>query len=427
MTLVGFVGLGVKQMSNTPESALAYFWLALMGMGMADVIADAMVVKRARMAGQRGGANLQTFCWTMYFVGTLTGRPTAGAVAGSKGAGARTLMMYYYTASAAILLAASFFLVEPPTHVKWSIKRFCYQFIRLVKGILFNMKVLLPITWIVIRNGIVPDISAGTDYWKAQEINIGADIQIYVGSAGDLLNIVALMIYARFFKTTPFRKMFFWTQLFSAALLFSDVILINRWNVKVGLPDIPFLIGSDAIYAIMDRLFSMPFLVLAAQLCPTEMEAAFYATLTSLSNAGGNISTRFGAFLLDQVGVVIDEESNKIVFGPPEGQGPKDDYLKKLIWIRFGLAFAPLLFIFMVPNVSSVDPHGEEGAKDEMDEGVPEMTVKEMEDLEKKAAEGDGLANKKLVQDAARVKAFRETGRDDVEKVAEVAAGEQRV
>ncbi|KAJ3084010.1 hypothetical protein HK102_000801, partial [Quaeritorhiza haematococci] len=425
MSLVGFVGLGVKEMSNTPQAALAYFWLALMGMAMADVIADAMVVKRARIAGQRGGANLQTFCWTMYFVGTLTGRPTAGAVAGSKGAGARTLIMYYYTAAAGLLVLAAFFLVEKPSNIKWSLKRFFFQLIRLVKGVLFNPKVLLPISWIVIRNGIVPDVSAGTDYWKAQEINIGADIQIYLTTSGDVLNIVALMIYARFFKETPFRKMFFWTQLFSAILLFSDVILVNRWNVKVGLPDIPFLIGSDAIYAIMDRLFSMPFLVLAAQLCPAELEAAFYATMTSLSNAGGNASIRFGSFLLNAFGVVINEAEDKIIFGPPEGQGPKDDYLKKLIWLRWGLAFVPLLLIFMVPNVASINPYdGEEGEGAEGVEGgeVPEMTVAEREALEEKAAQGDKLAQDKLAQQMVKDEAFRQTGEVKVDVVAKVGA-----
>ncbi|KAJ3068537.1 hypothetical protein HK102_007150, partial [Quaeritorhiza haematococci] len=378
--------LGVRQLSPSPDAALAFFWMALMGMGMADVIVDAMVVKKAQQAGQRGGANLQTYCWVMYFIGSLIGRPTAGAVAGTKGEGARSLMLYYYNGSMVILIIAAFFLIEPPGHIKWSLKRFIRQIWRLIITVLFNFKVLLPIAWVLLRNAVVPDISAGYDYWKQQEAKIGANTQQYVGTVGDLLNIIALLTYARFFTETPFRKMFFWTQLIMACLLILDVIVINRWNTQIGIPDIPLLVTVDSLYSMMEKVFfTLPVLVLAAQLCPTEMEAAFYATMTSLANSGGNTSRRFGGWLLDRFGIVIDTANNNVVFGPVGGV--KDEYLKKLIWLRFGLAFTPLLLIwFMVPNVASINPYEEEEGKkgDEEGKGVEDGRADDV-DLEKRA------------------------------------------
>ena len=70
-SLLGFLSLGFPALSNTPESTIAGFWFGLMGMAMCDVIADAMVVKHARDLGEKGGADLQTFCWIMQGIGSV--------------------------------------------------------------------------------------------------------------------------------------------------------------------------------------------------------------------------------------------------------------------------------------------------------------------------------------------------------------------
>ncbi|KAJ1538799.1 hypothetical protein HK096_001271 [Nowakowskiella sp. JEL0078] len=61
-TLLGCVFLGFPFSSMNPDITLIWFWFTLMGMAMSDVLADAMIVKTAREAGTRGGANLQTLC-----------------------------------------------------------------------------------------------------------------------------------------------------------------------------------------------------------------------------------------------------------------------------------------------------------------------------------------------------------------------------
>ncbi|KAJ3070999.1 hypothetical protein HK102_006532, partial [Quaeritorhiza haematococci] len=96
---------------------------------------------------------------------------------------------------------------------------------------------------------------------------------------------------------------------------------------------------------------------MAAQLCPLQMEATFFATLTSLWNAGNNAATRWGGFLLDKFGVVAVEAVNGRPGLPPGTVGvPVGDVmydysnLGTVLWIRFGLSFLPLLLIFLIPN-----------------------------------------------------------------------------
>ncbi|KAJ3078683.1 hypothetical protein HK102_004317, partial [Quaeritorhiza haematococci] len=406
VAFVGFIGLGIPEASHTPDSTLAFFWFALMGMAMSDVITDAMVVKRARLAGQRGGANLQTFCWIMLYVGSLTGRPTAGTINGEEGEGSRTLMKYIYSTSAVLLFVAACFLTEKPGNVKWSITRTFYQVWRLIKGVLFNTKVLLPISWIVFSNAIVPDVSSGMAYWKLDVIDIGADVQSYIDTAADLFAMFGLGLYAAYFQQVPFRTIFAVTQVFSAVLLISDNVLFYRWNTKIGIPDIVFMLGSDSIYYILSQVQAMPFLIMAAQLCPADIEATFYATMTSLSNAGSNASTRWGGFLLNKLGIVATGVDGKKTI----------DYtnLGTALWIRFGLAFSPLLLIWLVPNVSVIDAHGEMQQNGE--EGV---TAAEMDQLEEAAQNGDKLAQEKLAQEAARINGA-ETPEGDIEKAVSV-------
>jgi hypothetical protein len=94
---------------------------------MSDVIADAMVVKKARIAGEDGGASLQTFCWVMLNIGSLIGRPVAGFVNGEDGSGSRTLLGTVYTLTACLNVAAALWIVEEKGNVTWSVKRLLNQ------------------------------------------------------------------------------------------------------------------------------------------------------------------------------------------------------------------------------------------------------------------------------------------------------------
>ncbi|KAJ3106302.1 hypothetical protein HDU97_006500, partial [Phlyctochytrium planicorne] len=132
-----------------------------MAMAMCDVIADAMVVKRARMVGSKDGAYLQTWCWIMLYVGYTIGAPFTGTILGEDG-------------------------TEAPHH-----------------GIVFNTKVLLPAIWIVLRGALVPDIAPAWNYWL-RNIEIGAKDQSCIDASGDISGIIGLLIFAKWFTKTKF-------------------------------------------------------------------------------------------------------------------------------------------------------------------------------------------------------------------------------
>jgi hypothetical protein len=85
----------------------------------------------------------------------------------------------------------------------------------------------------------------------------------------------------------------------------------------------------------------MPFLILAAQLCPDDLEATFYASLMSISNGGSNLGTLWGGWLLNALHVSINSSD------------PSQSNYSQLgiaLWIRVGMAIVPCFFIFLIPK-----------------------------------------------------------------------------
>ena len=77
----------------------------------------------------------------------------------------------------------------------------------------------------------------------------------------------------------PFVKVFAYTQLLSAGGCALEALLVSRYSLRLGIPDRLFVIGTDALGVVLDRLRAQPFFVIAARLCPPGCEATLYACL----------------------------------------------------------------------------------------------------------------------------------------------------
>ncbi|KAJ3417465.1 hypothetical protein HDV05_003329 [Chytridiales sp. JEL 0842] len=382
-----FLVLGLPNLKLNETSTTAVLFLAILSQAMTDVVADGMVVKNARMAGARGGAGLQTLCWIMFSAGQIVSAPAVSSITGEEGEGSQNLMLWLFMPCSVVLMGVSFFMKEAQTDKKLTPMNIVKTIWRLIKGVLFNTKVLLPITWIFLRSALVPTISAPWSFWLGQEVDIGANDQALISALTGVISILALFAFARWFTATPFRKIFFWTQLVVACLGFLDYSLYKGWNLKIGIPNVAFYIISQSLFSVIDQLASMPFLVMAAQLCPQSIEAAFYATMTSLSNAGSAASKTWSKPMLQALGVdTVDATGKKII---------DVVQLEKALLINIGLTFAPILFLWMVPNVSAINAHDDED----------EMTTAERDALEEAAAEGDDMAAVELKKQDEKVDA----------------------
>ena len=88
-----------------------------------------------------------------------------------------------------------------------------------------------------------------------------------------------VVLYNSRYKTTPFRTIFCWAWVAHGLSIIPDLLLVLRLNTALGLPDELFFLGDHALYTAINQLKHMPFLVLAARICPATIEATFFALL----------------------------------------------------------------------------------------------------------------------------------------------------
>jgi len=153
--------------------------------------------------------------------------------------------------------------------------------------------------------------------------------------------LLGVTLYNKYFTGVSYRRIFLVAQI---AMIFSnmfDFVLVKRWNLLLGIPDIVFMVGDDTFTAVMGRFFSMPMFVLAAKVCPDNIEATLFALLMALSNLGSAVSSFFGVTLCEFFGIVGDSFEHL-----PEA------VLTKAL---FRLLPIPLIFL-LVPDLTPLDP-----------------------------------------------------------------------
>lgn len=88
----------------------------------------------------------------------------------------------------------------------------------------------------------------------------------------------------------------FWGTLLLLILEAFQLILVTRWNVRLGLSDELFTLGGSVMTDVVLSVLGMPVLVLAARMCPVGIEGTMFATLMSINNLASGVSGATGEF-----------------------------------------------------------------------------------------------------------------------------------
>uniref|UniRef100_A0A0A9Z868 Autophagy-related protein 22-2 n=1 Tax=Lygus hesperus TaxID=30085 RepID=A0A0A9Z868_LYGHE len=78
-----------------------------------------------------------------------------------------------------------------------------------------------------------------------------------------------------------------------------DIVIMKRWNVKIGIPDsVLYILGPAIVYQICYMLSFMPMTILMARLCPRGSESMVYSLMAGFSNLGQTMSGAIGSILM---------------------------------------------------------------------------------------------------------------------------------
>ncbi|CCW71401.1 unnamed protein product [Phytomonas sp. Hart1] len=114
--------------------------------------------------------------------------------------------------------------------------------------------------------------------------------------------LTGILVFNYFFSKCNYRKIMIITTVVLVPLLLPEVIMLKRWNVKIGIPDHLFYIGTSTIIIPLIKMISwMATAILLSRLCPRGSESTVYALLASFCNLGHTTGTSIGAILMEYV------------------------------------------------------------------------------------------------------------------------------
>mmetsp|Transcript_9633 Transcript_9633/g.39271 ORF Transcript_9633/g.39271 Transcript_9633/m.39271 type:complete len:721 (-) Transcript_9633:977-3139(-) len=182
-----------------------------------------------------------------------------------------------------------------------------------------------------------------------------------------VFGFLGVIMYNTYFSDWPFRKVLLLGQFVYFASNMMDWVWVSRTNLELGLNDRLFLFGSDAIQPLLKKLHLMPVYVLAARLCPENVEATLFALLMGLSNFGSILGLYHGVALLAMFGGV---------------DKPEYRHLPAFVFVRTIIYLAPMALVLIFV------PHGSPNDSFDPDTGelIPASASKKAGDEPSKAA-----------------------------------------
>jgi len=163
----------------------------------------------------------------------------------------------------------------------------------------------------------------------------------YIDFIGYISMAVGVILFNKYFSTWNYRRMFAVAQVLLTLINLTDLVLVTRHNLKLGIPDYFFVMGEEAFSPMFQRFRSMPVFILAVKVCPAGIEGTMFALLMSLSNFGQIISKILGVATVRALGISKENYSE----------------MPSLVLVKSLSRLLPLLLIpVLVPDTTPTHP-----------------------------------------------------------------------
>jgi folate/biopterin transporter len=302
LVIAGLLGslswLALGTVVNSPLTATVAIALTSLSVAISDVIVDSMVAQRARTESQSAVGSLQSLCWGSSAIGGIITAYLGG------------ILLEYISTRSIFLITALFPLIviavaslinEQKTDEGSSWGRVRQQ-VKLLRQAVSQKTIWLPTLFIFIWQA-TPSADSAFFYFTTNDLGFQPEFLGRVRLVTSVAALFGVWLFQRYFKSVPFRRIFFWSTLLSAVLGMTTLILVTHGNRAIGIDDHWFSLGDSVILTVAGEIALMPLLVLAARLCPPGVEATLFALVMSVNNLGGLISHELGAVLTHLLGV----------------------------------------------------------------------------------------------------------------------------
>ena len=169
--------------------------------------------------------------------------------------------------------------------------------------------ILRPVIFILLYMA-TPSYSDPLFYFYTNVLNFTPLVMGRLKLVYGLASIIGIFIYNKYLLNISFKKIIWVTTILSIIFNMFTIVVVERVNKILGIPDLVFCVFTDAITVALAEMNTMPLLVLACNLCPKNIEGTLYAFLMSITNLGFLLSNQFGAIMTSYLGITNSDFKN---------------------------------------------------------------------------------------------------------------------
>ncbi|OEL36321.1 Folate-biopterin transporter 1, chloroplastic [Dichanthelium oligosanthes] len=301
-------------------SAALSIILGSLAVAVSDVVVDSMVVERARGESQSTSGSLQSLCWGSSAFGGVVSAYFSGSFVDTYGVRfvfGVTALLPLMTSTVAVLVNEERLPVEERSislsvsgsQLIESSKQRIMQIWNSVK----QPNIFLPTLFIFLWQA-TPQSDSATFFFITNKLGFTPEFLGRVTLVTSIASLLGIGVYNSFLKEVPLRKIFLVTTILGSALGMTQVLLVTGLNRKLGISDEWFSIGDSLIITVLGQLCKRIMIGHGKDVNIEEnskgVEATLFATLMSISNAGGVAGGLVGAGLTQFLGVTRDNFEN---------------------------------------------------------------------------------------------------------------------
>ncbi len=309
LVLSGVLGtcswLAMATVVHSTWAAMLAIALSSLSVAFSDVIADSLIVERARTESLEKAGSLQSLCWgttaagglvTAYFSGSLIEHFSTRAV-------------FAITAIFPLIVSLVAWVIAEAKITEKSDWAIVGVQLKQLKQAVSQKSIWLPTLFLFLWQA-TPTAESAFFFFTTNDLKFEPEFLGRVRLITSFASLAGVWVFQRFLKAVPYRVIFGWSTVISAALGMSTLLLVTHANRALGISDQWFSLGDNLVLTVMGQIAFMPVLVLAARLCPPGVEATLFALLMSIVNLAGLVSYESGAFLTHQLGITETNFSN---------------------------------------------------------------------------------------------------------------------
>eukprot|EP00741_Cyanophora_paradoxa_P006865 tig00001056_g6640.t1 len=292
-----------------PAGATACLIAASMGIAIGDVLVDSIVVEWIQGGTAAYAAHLQSVC----YIAKACGEILSGFFGGFALEFVPKRVIFAAAGACAILVSAvAILLGEQPVHRRRpapgapapprSAAAHFKQQVALLKEAVLRKEFLYPVGAIFLL-GAMPSCGSSMFYYLTNELKFPPRVLGYVNLSRSIAHLAGVALYRRFFYRHSFVRIVVGGVVVGTAMRLTQLLLVTRANLALGIPDEVFVVGDSAILAAVMQFCALPLMAACALLCPPGVEGSVFALIMSCNKLAHMLSDYLGAGLTWALGI----------------------------------------------------------------------------------------------------------------------------